>query len=288
MLLIISTRKKKITAGGLYSLSPFLGSFSFPGNSRWRKFINEFIYRMSRMGSQTLSLGWAPSAFPFLLGGCFHKQVKRPPRGLQHKSQHFHKPCWIAMSQVWGGQDGPADEDENHSPIRERRELVFHLRATSPCDAFVCLQALPLRSRKDGVHLVQNLTTANTRKQPAPWEPKTAVNTASSAFLRLETTPGSRCAELLQQRERKSRNKGREGDEWVGKRKWNELRTNDVWAHLCFTCHAAYPSPQPPIMGHCPHLADQLTKAERSLAMRLLGLHLEKPFYKTVPRSIRS
>lgn len=99
----------------------------------------------------------------------------------------------------------PSERDGNWS--------VFHLRATSPCDAFVCLQALPLGSRKDGVHLVQNLTTANTRKQPAPREPETAVNTASSAFLRLETTPGSRCAELLQQQERKSRNKGREGDE---------------------------------------------------------------------------
>lgn len=151
MLLIISMQKKKITAGGLYSLSPFLGSFSFPGNSRWRKFINEFIYRMSRMGSHTLSLGWPPSAFTFLLGGCFYKQVKCPPRGLQHKSQHFHEPCWIAMSQVWGGQDGPADEDENHSPIRERRELecvplVGHLPLW--CICLPAGAASPLQERR--------------------------------------------------------------------------------------------------------------------------------------------
>lgn len=122
MLLITATKKKK-SQRKLYSLSPFLRSSSFPGNSCWRKFINEFVYRMSRMGSHMLSPGWVPSVFPFLLGGCSHKQVKCLCEACDRRANIFTSPIRLPASQAWGGQGGPADEDENHSHIRERSEL---------------------------------------------------------------------------------------------------------------------------------------------------------------------
>lgn len=151
-------------------MSPFRRSLSFPGNLCWRKFINEFIYRMSRTGSHALSLGCVPTAFPFLLRGCFCKQAKCPCKACNRRANIFTTPGGspriksgeVKTDLLMKMKITPASE-------RDRNWCVCHLRATSPCDAFVCPQALPLQSSgKDGAHLVWNLTTADTRDPLSP------------------------------------------------------------------------------------------------------------------------